>query len=559
VTRRIAEVEALLTNFKEQGQLRAAGIRAQIDYLQRLLRTQTSPEAASMQSQVDALRHRLDLLLEASPQILETLSDVASNEADPVDGVYELGCSRHNSNSSCTIANQFATGPSVVAPLASFLYPEQPQEQAEDEVRLIAAGGQLTEVLSCYPTMSVPGTQSALIMRKIQTFTDEDAEEFEQHRERLALLELAQTAANLREVTILVNEEVVSQQPLIDEVEEQMDTATENVHEAVAHLQTAGQHRIDRLKWIAPSVGIVLLGGGAVAVGGAAAAGCAACVVLRVGLLGSTLAIGGIGTRKVHKWQTSALNSMTKELPRAFDPMPTELVHMLAYGGQEVQRRLLSKLEDRSKWIRWTSLNAASRGIRGLQAWHRPSDARAKGSACLASFRVQRPVLEAFRCLQQIALTGSLDPGCEVVWSRPIGSAATGTSLRYLIFSDWPFPSRDFYCVCRCAVVELACSDGVEEQPQLAQQYVFAVMSLTPELLEGSGLPLSNNGIQHGNIHISGILLTNDGSGGCKVDVMGDVNPEVASCIPSVALDLKLLDHVLDSAGQLAHQLLKRD
>jgi len=48
--RRITEVEALLTTSEEQGELPAAKVHRQLDYLERLLRTRTNPEAASLQS-----------------------------------------------------------------------------------------------------------------------------------------------------------------------------------------------------------------------------------------------------------------------------------------------------------------------------------------------------------------------------------------------------------------------------------------------------------------------------------------------------------------------------
>jgi len=194
---------------------------------------------------------------------------------------------------------------------------------------------------------------------------------------------------------------------------------------------------------------------------------------------------------------------------------------------------------------------------KGLKAMYRPSDARAGGSAWMTSCTMKLPASEAFRCLRQMAVVSSWDPGCEVVWSRPIDEAITDTSLRYLIFSDWPFSSRDFYCVSHCAAVEPDFDDGISGQRQQPQQYVFAVMSLTPELLADSGLPLSNQGIQHGNMHISGIVVTDDGKGGCKVDVMGDVDPKVSSLVPTALIDAKLRFHVLNSAQRVASEFRK--
>lgn len=563
VKRRIADVEGLLDTCEEQGKLPDAEIERQLRYLERLLRTRHSPDARSLRLQVDALRHKADNiksvsqtlddhtisgLTDAAPQTLETPLSVPS----PGNGVNKIACSSNDrGSSSCSDAGQGGAKPSGVAHVASFLYPEKPQHEAEDEVRMLSAEGRLTETLSSYPTMAVPGTQSALIMRNIRTFTDED----EQEQERFIILQFQQQAENVYVVNQMIHDQVVIQGHGLDAIEAHVDGAEKDTAEAVEILKEANQHKIDRLKWLAPSVGIVILGGGIVAVGGAAATGCAACVVLRLAVVGGTLAVGGVGTSKICKWQEEALNSMMEHLPEAFVPMPHEMTEMLSRRGCEVQERLLSTIRDRSTWSRGERANDRTRG---LEVRHRKSVARDGGYAYLASFPMEQPVLRAFQCLQQAGLSGSLDPGCEVVWSRPLGSAAAGTSLRYLFYSDWLFPSRDFYCVCQCAAVEQACSDGVEGQPQPPQQYVFAVMSLEAELLASTGLPSSNNGIDHGSIHISGIMLTDDGYGGCLVDVLGDVNPEVPGYpFASSFVDVKLKNRVKAVADRFASELKK--
>lgn len=155
-----------------------------------------------------------------------------------------------------------------------------------------------------------------------------------------------------------------------------------------------------------------------------------------------------------------------------------------------------------------------------------------------------------------------MDPGCEVVWSRPV-DGTDGTSLRYLIFSKWPFCNRDFYCVCRCAkVIEFGDMSGDTGSPvdtSAREQYVYAVMSLLPELLAATGLPESNKGIQHGSIYISGIVITDNGKGGCLVEVMADVDPASNKLLPSWIVDAEVRLHVLHTAERIAQELAKRD
>jgi len=429
--------------------------------------------------------------------------------------------------------------------VASFLRPGQTAGQAEDEVRLLSVAGRLPDELNRFTTMAAPSMNSAFLIR---SWNEDDAAE-ERRREHVLLLEVEQAAANLREVTVMVGARVEQQRASLDSVENAVSDARNSVSDAVQHLHSGLKSKNDVLKWLAPSVGLVILGGGAVAVGGAAAAGCVTCVVVRGALTVIPLAVGGFGTKKVHQWQTHALSSMTEQLPKAFEPMPEDVVQMLKSGGREAKRRLLAKIGDRSQWRYFPSVSAMTKG---LKAKYRPSDARTGGSAWLTSFSSKLSAFEAFRCLQQTAVVSSWDPGCEVVWWRPVDAEAPETSLRYLIFSEWPFNCRDFYCVCYCAAVESEGSDGASEQPQQPRQYVFAVMSLTPELLADSGLPSSNNGIEHGNIHISGIVVTDDDKGGCTVDVMGDVNPSVSSHIPTAVIDAKMRFHVLDSAQRVA-------
>merc|ERR1712048_790103 len=174
---------------------------------------------------------------------------------------------------------------------------------------------------------------------------------------------------------------------------------------------------------------------------------------------------------------------------------------------------------------------------------------------CATSFRVGKSASQVFRIMQRLSISGSLDPGCQVCWSRPLDTEGT-TFLRYLIFSKW-FMNRDFFCVCRCGRVsgsnvaglvaghdssgskasedaDVAGSEGTVSRPcgttsdktqdvAGSERYVFAVMSPGADLLTSSGLVQPTDGIRHGSIYVCGIAVTGIRDGESQVDVMADV------------------------------------
>lgn len=435
-----------------------------------------------------------------------------------------------------------------VTPLASFLRPHEAPEQGEDEVRLISAEGRLAEELNRFPVLAVPGTESALVLRRLKSWTEED-DASSTERERLAVLELSQAAANLREVQELVCAHVARGQEQLDQVEQNVADARAQTSAAVVVLAGVGGSSTGVLDWLAPSVGVVILGGGAVAMSAGVAAGCAACVVVRGVLTVGALGMHSLGTKGIKKWQRQALESMTEQLPRAFDPLPATEAEMLACAGAEAQRRLVTKLADRASW---QPFHFSLKGLQaGLQPRCRPSDVRPGGHASAVSFSAGLGARRAFRVLQQVSVAGSLDPGCAVMWSRPL-EGAEGTSLRYLIFSNG-LCNRDFYCVCRASALASP-SDGESAAEGAGERFAFAVASMEAELLANSGLPQRNAEIEHGRIHVSGVTLT-DAQGGCTVEVMADVHTAQSTVLPTWVEDREVRLHVLRTAERLAREL----
>lgn len=474
-------------------------------------------------------------------------------------------------------AGSFASVPSVrsqaadsgyVGPVASFLRPEHSPEEGEDEVRVLSAEGRLAEEFQRFPVLSVAGTESLLVFRKVRSWRPEDDEEGER-RERLAVLELTQAAVNLRQVQDLVQEQVAQDQARFDAVVKAVGEARRDTAEAVVTLKSARTDTERLLAWLAPSIGLVIIGGGIISVAPAAAAGCVACVVVRSGVTMGVLGFHVLGSYSIKKWQERVLQAMTEQLPLAFDGLPECETKMLRKAGDEAQRRLLAKLDDRGSWSTFHGSVAAV--FKKLQVMCRASDVRKGGYAFSTSFRVKRcTARRAFSVIRQLSMSGSMDPNCEVVWSRPVASESEEgeTSLRYLVFSNVVFGGRDFYCVCRCAQEQqgaltfLEASPGAEDREREVppERFCFAVTSLMPEMemVASSGLPESNKGLEHGTIHCSGIRLADDGLGGVAVEVMADVDCSIGWLVQTWASDNSVRLHVLETADRLRRKLKKQ-
>jgi len=324
--------------------------------------------------------------------------------------------------------------------LAAFLRPKQRTTEAVDEVQLLSAEGGLADELARFPMLAVPETDSTLIFRP---WSDED-DAAESERERLAILEISQAAANFREFQGLLAQEIYSAQESLDQVEQNVGTAAEQAEGAVNLLSRTAEDakRQELLAWLAPSLCFAVVGAGTVALAGPT--GCVACVTKLAALRGAAVAgVSYLGARKLTTWQCHALNTAGQHLPRTFGGLPQAQVALLQEMGKEANRRLCSKLADRDSW---TQPRMSYTGFKlGLVPWYRPSDAR-RGYAYSTSFQVKLTAHAAFQVLQWQSLTGSLDPGCKMVWSQPVGS---NTFLRYLVFSICGL-DRDFFCIAHC-------------------------------------------------------------------------------------------------------------
>ncbi|CAE8658096.1 unnamed protein product, partial [Polarella glacialis] len=151
-----------------------------------------------------------------------------------------------------------------------------------------------------------------------------------------------------------------------------------------------------------------------------------------------------LGSKRIATWQQAVLRQMLDQLPQALVPLSPVQASIFGAASLEASRRLLAKLGDKASWKDYHGLGAKLRW--GHPVKWRPSDAR-RGRAWSTSFQVQFRAARVFQVLQRLSLSGSLEPGCKVLWSRPV-DGQPGTTLRYLAFSNW-FLSRDFFSVCR--------------------------------------------------------------------------------------------------------------
>lgn len=423
--------------------------------------------------------------------------------------------------------------------------------QHEDAVRLLAAEGQLASELSRYPIFAVPGKQSALLFR---SWTDEDDAE-SRARERIAILELSHAVANLHELQELVGSQIEASQGALDQIEQHMANTRDETEQVVAVLSKAGPTKIDRMKWLAPSVCFVVLSG--LALHGAPVA-CASCMAVRGAAVAGATSLTGAGSLTLAEWQKKALAELTDHLPLAFGKIPEKTSQLLRACGDEAERRLLAKLADVPSWSR---VKKSLEGYnRKLPVWERGANARTDGHAYATSFEVDLPARLVFQTLQRLGLAGSLDPGCEGCWSCPVDESGE-TLMRYLVFSRWS-ANRDFYVVCRCARAQPdralnSSSLGTGEIEEMGlPKYVFAVTSVSADLLEESELPRPKRDAHHGQIHVCGVAVTQLESGGSCIEVMADVDPRV-SFLPTVVVDRDVRLHVLYTAGKMAEDLKK--
>jgi len=554
--------EKILAEALDQAPSRLAALEEQLPSLQAWdARSSFGQELVYLERLVPSLS-----LQRQRPAVRATIKDLAKRIADLRSKVDRLPL--QTETSSDPVPTGSGTAGKSTSSFAAFLRPGASSSSSasvqhstnftdEDAVQLMAAEGQLAYEISKHPVLSMPGMETTVVMRE---WSAEDDERCEQ-RTRAILLTLEQQADNVRQIQLLVGEEVAAPQHLIDQVEENVAAAEADTREALVVLSGAADQKASNLLML---VALSILGVGVVSVGSGIGAGaCVLCVGERVAFTGAALA-ATFGTDKALKWKQSVLEWMTAHLPKVFSTLHKDDVTMLRAAGAEVERRLIAKLNDKKSWSAWYL--SASGLVHWSVPYRRKSDLRSGGYACSTSWNVDLQASEVFSTIQRLSLTGSLDPGCEVVWSRPV-DGVPGTFIRYLIFcSSWNRRiCRDFYCVCRSSRIDestyrerIGSCDSIASAAETWQEteqerYVYAVATLLPDLLERSGLPPSNAGIEHGAIHECGILVTATGPGACHIEVMADVDSGVYG--GGMFTDAQVQWHVLRTATNLHNEL----
>jgi len=432
--------------------------------------------------------------------------------------------------------------------LASFLSPSAATHEGEDEVRLLAVERGLARELSRFPVLAVPETEDALVLRSWRQEDDEQSV----CRDRLAILELSQAAANLREVQEMVFSQVLAAKDPLNVLELNTARASDEVAQTVVTLvDVSGRDSLRRPSFVTPSVAIAAAGAATVLHG----PGILACFALRGLLVASAAGASHLGVKALSGKQKKVLAQMRGQMPRAFIPLPESVISMLRSAADEAERRLCSKLGDVGAWR--TSLFQVSNAIMGLPARYRESSIRAGGSAWSTCFSVGMTAKRVFQVLQCLGLEGSLDPGCSIVWSRPV-DAETHTYVRYLVFSKW-FANRDFFCVCRSGQVTARASSSTRDGE--GELYVFVVMSLPPDMLAHAGLPQPSPEIKHGGINVCGVAVRDhaNGDGGALVEIMADVDPATPAPLLTSMVDAEVKRHVLFMAQRLRLELRKAE
>jgi len=392
-----------------------------------------------------------------------------------------------------------------------------------------------------------------------------------QERERLAMLEVSQAAANLQEFMEVMQTKLQEDQEPLNHLEEQVRQTRDTTAQAVVIL-TEPASRKQQTQWILPSLGLAVLGGVALA-GGGPVGFCAGRGVL---FLGATL--GSYST--LSKWQQAAIRQLQAQLPSAFSPLPADQVQMIQRASVEAKDRLLRKLDNlsREKTSSWQEEGVFSRlrtavFQKEMTIRMRPSDARkdAAAYAYAVSFTARVPVLRAFQVMQRNMLSGSLDPGCKVMWTRPVeAEVGFSHSVRYLAFADLFF-SREFFCTCFCGPVQSETerkaspsSSGIsssEEVPARVEKgarvecYAMAMMSLGEDLLQAEGLPKPAGSSCQGQIHVLGVRLTATSTSSTLVEVMIDADPAAPWPYTHGAINKMVRNHAKNVAWLLQTEL----
>lgn len=523
-------VAVLTEQLERPAALNRSNAARELRYLERAVLSGRGqfPELAE---QIRALRMRFEMLPPPS----------SAPETEPVPARHDTSSAQSGSSSG-------------VKAVASFLCPDEEESDGQDLVRLMSFEGRLPGELSRYAMISVPETNSALVLR---SWTEEDDSELAEQasaKQRMALLELTQCAANLREMQEFVADHVAQQGQAIDEIQMNVSRTREDTDKAVTFLNHSveANDRTNRaIAWIAPSLGVVLIGAACVTVPQVGIPMAMKGAILGTG--GGILTVGAAagGAQTLSACQQRTLARMQEQLPSTIQAIPKAQVAALCAKADEAEQCLLTKLGDTASWQKFPfSLKGLMTGLRVRQ---RSSETRPGGQAFATTFNTDVPAQKVFQTVQRLSMAGELDNGVKIVWSRPV-DASQGVYMRYLAFSELSVINRDFFCVCRQGRVTTAEADSEFEH------YVYVLASVDFEVLTmaGSTLPRPDTShdegsAQHGTIHICGFSIKDKKGGGAVVDVMGDVDQ--ASRLPTVLADRDVRLHALRAAERVMSEL----
>lgn len=257
--------------------------------------------------------------------------------------------------------------------------------------------------------------------------------------------------------------------------------------------------------------------------------------------------------RTLSKFQKQIITQIQEQLPRVFQKLPADQASMIRVACEDANDRLQSRLND-GAWkeeslfskVKNFDFQAPAREVgQGLEVRWSPSQARKGGHAYLVTFTVDLAASRAFRVIQRMMLTGSLDPGCKVMWSRPVDTTSRHNThyIRYLAFAEWFF-SRDFCTACHCGPVA---SQTQEEC------YTLATRSMSQQLLELEGMP-KPTGEVGAVIEVMGVRLTG-GDAQTKVEVMADVDPAAPLVYLTSIVNKRIRSHTRNAAWLMQRAL----
>merc|ERR1719174_808734 len=100
---------------------------------------------------------------------------------------------------------------------------------------------------------------------------------------------------------------------------------------------------------------------------------------------------------------------MQEHLPRALSPMESEDMMKLQAAGDETERRLITELRDKKSW------KAPKASLSGMYyhftPYFRASNITRGGCAYSCCFTMAVPAARMYQHIQQLQISGSLDPG----------------------------------------------------------------------------------------------------------------------------------------------------